>query len=423
MPFLEPYHYLDSNKLIFGKQSAYRQLHSVLSCLLKCTNDWYLNLEGGKYTAVTFVDLKKAFDTVNHEILLQKLELYGIHNKEMKWFCSYLTNRKQCCKVNGKISNIESITCGVPQGSCLGPLLFIIYINDLHLQMKHCDVNMYADDTSLMFASDSVTHINDCVNDDLNNLKSWLQGNKLSLNVAKTHSLVVGSRKRLKDINDDRVAKPSFVVGEANVSIVENIKYLGVIVDKHLSWDEQISAVTKKVSRGLGMLRFSKKYLPIVTVQKMYRSLVEPYFRYSCPVWGVAGINAINRLQKLQNRAARIVTNSAYDASALPIIKKLGWPTINELIESETLKMVYKSVNNQAPIYLTEMFVRLSDACKRELRNTKTDLAVPRRKSAFGQKCFSYKGAKLWNDLSVEVKSSKSYEIFKKRINNANTEC
>ena len=121
--------------------------------------------------------------------------------------------------------------------------------------------------------------------------------------------------------------------------------------------------------------------------------------------------------------AARIVTNSAYDASALPIIKKLGWPTINELIESETLKMVYKSVNNQAPIYLTEMFVRLSDACKRELRNTKTDLAVPRRKSAFGQKCFSYKGAKLWNDLSVEVKSSKSYEIFKKRINNANTEC
>ena len=219
-------------------------------------------------------------------------------------------------------------------------------------------------------------------NGDLSNLKSWLQANKLSLNVAKTHSLVIGSRKRLKDISDAKEAKPSLVVGEENASIVENIKYLGVIVDKYLSWDKQISALTKKVSRGLGMLRFSKKYLPIVTVQKMYRSLVEPYFRCSCPVWGVAGVSAINKLQKLQNRAARIVTNSAYDASGLPIIRKLGWPTINELIEPETLKMVYKSVNDLAPTYLAEMLVRLSDSSKRELRNTKTDLAVPLDRSA-----------------------------------------
>ena len=111
--------------------------------------------------------------------------------------------------------------------------------------------------------------------------------------------------------------------------------------------------------------------MEIVTVQKMDRSLVEPYFRYSCPVWGVAGINAINKLQKLQNRAARIVTNSAYDASALHIIRKLSWPTINELIVSETLKMVYKSVNDQAPTYLTEMFVRLSNSSKRELHKPK----------------------------------------------------
>ena len=223
--------------------------------------------------------------------------------------------------------------------------------------------------------------------------------------LTKTHGLVIGSRKRLKDISDDKEANLSLVVGEENVSIVENIKY--VIVDKCLSWDEQISAVTKKVLRGLGMLRFYKKFLPIVTIQKMYRSLVKPYFRYSCPVWGVAGVSAINKLQKLQNRAARIVTSSAYDASVLPIIRKLGWPTINELIESETLKMVYKSVNGQAPTYLAEMFIRLSDSSKRQLRNTKTDLTIPRRKSAFGQKCFSYKGAKLWNDLSTEVKSSK----------------
>ena len=108
---------------------------------------------------------------------------------------------------------------------------------------------MYADNTSFMSALDSITHINNCVNGDLSNLKSWLQANKLYLNVAKAHSVVIGSRKRLKDVSDDRVSRPSFVVGEENASIVENTKYLGVIVDKYFSWDEQISAVTKKVSR------------------------------------------------------------------------------------------------------------------------------------------------------------------------------
>ena len=140
---------------------------------------------------------------------------------------------------------------------------------------------------------------------------------------------------------------------------------------------------------------------------------MEPYFGYSCPIWSVAGVSAINKLQKLQNRAARIVPNSAYDASALPVIRKLGWPTINELIESETLKIVYKLVNNQAPTYLTEMFFRPSDLSKRKLCNTKADLAVPARKLAVEQHCFSYKGTKLWNYLSTEIKSSKTYEIFK----------
>ena len=155
------YQYLDSNKLVFEKQSAYRRMHSVLSCLLKCTSDWYLNLEGDKYTAATFVDLKKGFDTINHGIFLQKLDLYGIQDRGLKWFCSYLTKRRQCCKVNGKLSKIQSITCGVLQGSCLGPLLFIIYVNDLHLHMRHCEVNMFADHTSFMFASDSITQIDE----------------------------------------------------------------------------------------------------------------------------------------------------------------------------------------------------------------------------------------------------------------------
>ena len=202
------------------------------------------------------------------------------------------------------------------------------------------------------------------------------------------------------------------------VSIIKEAKYLGVMVDQYLNWKEQITAIKKKVSRGIGMLKYSKRYLPLLTIQSMYKSLVEPYFRYCCPVWGSCGSTAINELQKLQNRAARIVTNSRYDASAKPIIKKLGWHTVSEIIQMETLSMVYKSINDLAPTYLTEMFSRLSDTCKRELRNTRSDLEIPMRKSANGQKCFSYKGATMWNRLSLESKLSPTLKTFKKSIAN-----
>ena len=144
------------NKLLFSQQSSFKLQHSALTCLLKCTNDWYLNLENSKYTAASFVDLKKSFDTVNHGILILKLEHYGVKNKELRWFRSYLTNRKQCCKVNWQLSDLEPIATGVPQGPCLGPLLFIIYVNDLHFSLRRSEVNVYVDDISLSFSSKSI---------------------------------------------------------------------------------------------------------------------------------------------------------------------------------------------------------------------------------------------------------------------------
>ena len=412
------YNFLVSGRLLYSQQSSFRLLHSVLTCLLKCTNDWYLNIENGTYTSVTFIDLKKAFDTVNHEILINKLKLYGVAGKELRWFQSYLSNRKQCCKVNGKLSDLGEVTCGVPQGSCLGPLLFIIYINDLPLSIKHSQVNMYADDTSLSFSSNSISTINEKVNEDLECLNTWLAGNKLSLNVAKTNSIVIGSRKKVKDIQRTSAIKPSLVIRDEEISMIEHTKYLGVHVDQYLSWDAHNAEMIKKISRALGMIRHAKQYLPLSVLQTMYRSMVEPYFRFCCPVWGVCGATALNKLQKLQNRAARIVTNSPYRMSAPPIIKQLGWLTVNDLIETETLKMVYRSINHEAPDYLTGLFQRLSETSARQLRNTSTDLNVPFLRTACGQKCFSYRGAKLWNDLTRERKMANTFTQFKSSLKN-----
>ena len=161
------------------------------------------------------------------------------------------------------------------------------------------------------------------------------------------------------------------------------------------------------------MLRYSKQYLPIKSVQTMYISLVEPYFRYCCPVGGVCGIKALDKLQRLQNRAARIGTNSPYNASALPIIRKLGWQTVKDLIVNEILKMVYKCSNDEAPSYFACLFDRLSKTSPRELRNAETDLRVPFLRTTCGQKCFSFRGAKLWNGLDAKSKLTKKFKRFK----------
>ena len=161
------YEYLDSNKHLIIDQYGFRNLHSVVSCLLSCTNDWYANIDRGKFTAMTFLDLKKAFDTVDHQILLNKMRNYGINGLEHQWFSSYLDNRRQFCKVNGVCSDLAEINIGVPQGSCFGPLLFLIHINDLPFALKRAKATMYADDTAISFSSDNIKEIDAVVNTEL----------------------------------------------------------------------------------------------------------------------------------------------------------------------------------------------------------------------------------------------------------------
>ena len=172
-------------------------------------------------------------------------------------------------------------------------------------------------------------------------------------------------------------------------------------------------AVSAKVSRAIGFLKHAKKFLPGVTLENLYTGFVEPHFRYCCSVWGCCGSSEIKQLQKLQNRAARIVTNSSFDSPSRPLIERLGWKTIEQLISNESKTMVFKSLNDLAPQYLSSLFKRNSQCSTRCLRNTETDLRLPKKTSGNGQKCFSFRCAKLWNSLSAESKQASSLNNFK----------
>ena len=231
-------------------------------------------------TGIVFVDLKKAFDTVDHDILLEKLSHYVIKNTERKWFSSYFGNRRQCCRVNGITSNIENIICGVPQGSCHGPLLFLLYINDLPFAVKCSKVAMYADDTSLTHSAKDVKDITSTMNIEFENLKVWLHVNKLSLNVAKTTSMLIGTRHT---INDEVTTEPlgaNFVISGEPIEQKPSVKYLGVHIDNKLKWKDHIKAVASKVTRAITMISYTRKFIPKHTLKMLYQGLVEPHFRF-----------------------------------------------------------------------------------------------------------------------------------------------
>ena len=174
------YMYLNNLGYISANQSGYRAFHSTLTASIKNTDDWYSGMDLGKYVGTVFVDQKKAFDTVGHSILFQKLEHYGIQEVDLQWFQSYISNRKQFARIDGVDSSIKNINIGAPQGSCLGPLLFLFFINDLPYSVKNAKVSMYSDDTSLALQSDKISYLTEALNDDLTNLHLWLKGNKLS---------------------------------------------------------------------------------------------------------------------------------------------------------------------------------------------------------------------------------------------------
>ena len=187
---------MTENIMLSPNKSGFRRLHSTLTYLLKNTDDWYSGIDLSKQVGLVFIDLKKAFDTVNHDILCQKRNSYTIQQRELLWFQSYLSNREQFCRVNGIDSEINSINIGKPQGSCLGPLLFIMYINHLPLAVSDSSVSMYADDTSVCYQSLDINKLNEVINSDLERLQKWLMGTKLSLNAMKIQSMLIFTKQK-----------------------------------------------------------------------------------------------------------------------------------------------------------------------------------------------------------------------------------
>jgi hypothetical protein len=406
------YEYLNENSLLSDHQFGFPKFHSTASALLDCTNSWYMNMDRKIFNLVVrFLDLKKAFDTVNHDILVRKLELYGITGNALSMIKSYLTDRKQKSQLGDVITSESRVTCGIPQGSILGPLLFLLYINDLPDCLRQVSPRLFADDTNLTAAGETIEEVELAMNNDLLRIKEWLLANKLSLNVAKTEFLLIGSHHKLNNLD----SQPSVNIGHDSIKQVQHSRHsrvLGVEIDENLSWNKHIENVVKKVTSGIGAMRRIRDFVDRETLSSIYNALIRPHFDYCSEVWDTLGVGLSSRLQKLQNRAARIIMNLRYNTPGIEAINALGWEPLETRRAKSKVKQMYKVLNDLAPSSLATLFVRKRNITEYDLRGSSTSLQLPLPKTENLKKSFCYDGAKLWNSLPADMRDSDTLPTF-----------
>lgn len=406
------YSYLQYHNILSNVQSGFRPHHSTQTTLLDVTDNILKSMDNKKATAIVFLDLRKAFDSVNHDILLKKLKHVGVNDIEFKWFDSYLRGRKQSTIFNGVSSDKKSIDIGVPQGSILGPLLFCIFVNDLPATLS-CKTTLYADDTALMYSCNNVNEMCNMLNENLSKVDSWLKENKLSLNVSKTKYMVCGTKHCIDRFNNMEVKIRNTVIER-----VESIKYLGVYIDEQLTWDINVTNICKKVSQRIGLISRLRKSVPLNVTKLLATSLVIPYFDYCNLVWYNCLQCSKSKMQVLFNRLARVLLNEGQRAHVSDMFDKLGWMTLDVRSNVNIACMVYKCLKGHAPSYLNVNFSHVSNY---HAYNTKSNvggcLKQYRAKTQSGQRTFHHRGVAAFNQLPANLRLSNSNSnVFKRKV-------
>ena len=405
--------YLEGNKMLYQHQYGFRRSRDTQQPLIHLINKVYdgLNKPQSEYSACVFLDLKKAFDTCDIPILLSKLKHYGFKGVSAKWFENYLTNRKQYVEINGVKSKEKVLTHGVPQGSVIGPILFLLYINDLpNSTTLFC--SLFADDTIFCKTSSNLETIKTSLNEELDKASVWFRANKLSLNVSKTKYMVFRLSSMQPVNNNFRI----FINGEeveriSNENETKSFKFVGVHLDEFLNWNEHTKMVKNKVSSSLYALNQIKNVLPSKTLKTIYSSMILPHLNYSNITWGLSKSKDIDQIRKHQKRAIRIIVGANYNAHTEILFGQSKILKFDDLVNLNILNFISKFFHKKLPESFDNMFKVLSSQ-----RSKKLLISIPKTKHLEYFPAVSF--PKLWNNLRNEIRLSdsvkKSLSMIKK---------
>jgi len=397
--------HLETNNLLNDNQDGFREKRSTAGTIARLTDKILKDRNKGKSTAAAFIDFTKAFDTVDHTILLKKLKIKGVQGQTLDWIANYLENRSQKTRIGESLSGDAKIECGVPQGSVLGPLLFLVYIDDLKEWIPEDSINLFADDTVITDSNQREAEALENLTNKLNCLNNWCQVNKITINLGKSKVMLFtpGAKNPLKKPQRYTPLK----LGEASINHVEQYKYLGMVLDNKLTYQRCLAEVIKKTSHKIWMLAKIRKLLTRKMALSIYKTMIRPYFDYADVVYMGGRGDQLAKLQRLQNRALKLCLGHEMRTSTKAIHKEAGVDSLSDRRDQHLVALAYQ--RSKKKVYLK--------TAPRGTRGSVAPLLVTERgtSQAYGRSVEAMAG-KAWNALPAQLRNQPSLEAFKRGV-------
>ena len=338
--------------------------------------------------------------------------MYKIDNKSLQWFISYLQNWQQAVASDQGLSDFTQVEFGVPQGSILGPTLFFLFINDLLLLLNHCHSDFYADDATFHTSSSCLETIENDIQDDINISFAWSRENKMFVHFDKTFYMLLGIRQRLISSHQLNIS-----IDNCEIKQTSTQKLLEVHIDDGPTWTTHIDHLCSAISSKISLLKQWSTYVPTEIQKKFYQGYILPLIDYGSVTWGSTSLCNLERLLKLQKRAARIILQADYNTPSVDMFIELGWLSISQQIKYNKVVLTYKALHNLTPEYISKLLEPVSETHNRALRSSANGtLAIPRSRSSVFDRSFSYSAPRLWNSFPNAVRNSSSLNSFKHNL-------
>jgi hypothetical protein len=402
-------HYLEHNALLHPFQSGFRQYHSCTSALSLLTHNCLSAINKSHLSGTVFLDLSKAFDLVDHSILMKKLEMYLGNSNSILLLKSFITERTQRVYLNGSYSNVGTIQHGVPQGSVLGPILFCLYINDLpfHITNPHVTCHMLADDTTLQTSSKNHNDAEIALQEALNDTALWCSTNRMVVNPKKSKSMLITTRQK----HQLSTLSLNLTLNGNIIDQVSEHKHLGVIIDDKLRWNAQVDHVCKIVSKNLFLLSKLQSIITLEARKLYYHAHIQPHFDYASIVWDGLSDALFKKLNSLHRRAAKLINPDKSMTTDEKMITINMLPLDKHFFYVKAIYM-YKVLNHNAPTYLNQLFSFSSSHYSAH----KLNLKFPKPRLDIFKTSLCYDGVAVWNSLPIALKTLNTITAFKHQL-------